>query len=43
MVDKNVLGFLWIDIHSTRNDHVRLAVSEVQELVVVEVADIAKC
>ena len=41
--DQDVLGFLRIDVHSTGDDHVCLAVGEVQEPVGVDVADVAEC
>ena len=40
--DEHVLGLLRVDVHAARDDHVRLAVGEVQEAVVVEVADVAE-
>ena len=41
-VDEHVLGLLRVDVHAAGDDHVRLAVGEVEEAVVVEVADVAE-
>ncbi len=40
--DQHVLGLLRIDVHAAGDDHVGLAVGEVQEAVGVEVADVAE-
>ena len=42
MRHQDVLRLLWVYVHATRDDHVRLAIGEVQEVVGVEVADIAE-
>jgi hypothetical protein len=39
--DQEVLGLLRIDVHAAGDDHERLAVGEVEEAVVVDVADVA--
>ena len=41
-VDEHVLGLLRVDVHPARDDHVRLAVGQVQEAVGVDVADVAE-
>ena len=39
---EDVLGLLRVHVHAAGDDHVRLAVGEVEEAVVVEVADVAE-
>ena len=42
VMNQCVLCLLWIDVDSTTNDHVRLAVGEIEKVVVVDIANIAK-
>jgi hypothetical protein len=39
---EHVLGLLGVDVHAAGDDHVRLAVGEVEEAVLVDVADVAE-
>jgi len=40
--DQHVLGLLWVDVHAARNDHVGLAVGEIEKAFGVEIADVAE-
>ena len=42
MRDQHILGFLRIDVHAAGNDHVGLAIGQIEEAVFVEIADIAE-
>ncbi len=39
---EDVLRFLRVHVHAARDDHVRLAVGEVEEAVLVDLADVAE-
>ena len=39
---EDVLGLLGVDVHPARDDHVRLAVSEIQEPILIDLADITE-
>ncbi len=42
-IGEHVLSLLRVDVHTAGDDHEGLAVGEVQEVVLVEIADIAEC
>ena len=42
MGDQHVLGLLRVDVHAARDDHVALAVGEIQKTFGVEIADVAE-